>query len=234
MQRRGIRIETISTDEPAVTCERLVADALESAIDQRGSCLLALSGGRTPLPLFDRLAERRDLPWSRVEFFWGDERFVPLDHPDSNAGAAQRAMLDRLPVAADQIHRWPILDSATASAAAYERLLRERAGNPPLFDINLLGIGADCHTASLFPGDEVLGAPGLTVATRAPDGQERLSLTAPALSSSRLVIFLITGESKRAALLQLLAEEGDPATCPARSIGATERLVVVTDLDVGS
>lgn len=226
--------EVVTTSKPAVAAEEIVAETLRAAVAERGRCRLALSGGRTPLALYGLLAGRRDLPWENVELYWGDERFVPHDHPDSNAGAAQATLVDRLPIPEEQVHRWPILESAEASARAYESTLRGATDTPPLFDINLLGLGTDCHTASLFPEAAVLGSPGLTVASRAPDGQERLSLTVPALSSSRLVLFLVTGEEKRAALLQLLAGSGDHRICPARAVSALERLVVVTDLDTAN
>lgn len=231
-QRPASGPETIVTTDPAGAAEELVAEALTAAVEERGRCHFVLSGGRTPVALYRLLAGHRDLPWPQVELFWGDERFVPVDHPDSNAGAAQEILVDALPIPSGQVHRWPILETASASAEAYESILTGQEGDPPVFDINLLGIGSDCHTASLFPKAEVLSSPGVTVATRAPNGQERLSLTIPALSNSRLVIFLVTGEEKRAALLQLLAAEGDPRICPARAITARERLVVVTDLDV--
>ena len=226
--------EVITTSEPATAAEEIVANTLTAAVAERGRCLIALSGGRTPLALYRLLAERRDLPWEDVELYWGDERFVPYEHPDSNAGAAQATLVSRLPIPEEQVHRWPILESAAASAEAYESILTATTGQVPVFDLNLLGIGADCHTASLFPQAEVLNLPGVTVATRAPNDQERLSLTVPALSNSRVVLFLVTGEEKRAALLQLLADDGDSRICPAQAISALDRLAVVTDLYVST
>ncbi|HEX7004527.1 MAG TPA: 6-phosphogluconolactonase [Trueperaceae bacterium] len=225
-------IRTVTSPDPAAHAEEIVAEAVQRAVDERGRCFVALSGGRTPLALYRLLAQRRGLPWGQVELFWGDERFVPHDHPDSNAGALEDVLISKVPIPPGQVHRWPILESAGASARAYELTLRERTSEVPMFDIDLLGLGRDCHTASLFPEAQVLDSPGLTVATRAPDGQQRLSLTVPALSSSRLVLFLVTGEEKRPALMQLLAAEGDRDICPARAITALERLMVVTDLAV--
>lgn len=224
--------ELIVTSEPAGLTSDIVSEALKEAVASRGRCLVTLSGGRTPLALYRLLANRSELPWSRVELFWGDERFVPTDHPDSNAGAAQGVLIEKISVPEPQVHRWPILASAEESARDYAETLKRVAGDPPRFDITLLGLGADCHTASLFPGSSSLLAEGLTVATRAPaNGQERLSLTAGALSGSRLVIFLVTGDEKRSALDELMSQEGDPERCPARAIGALERLLIITDLE---
>lgn len=208
---------------------------MTESVAERGRCLLNLSGGSTPLALYRLLAQHPDLPWSDTHLFWGDERFVPVDHLDSNAGSAQQVLVERVPVPASQVYPWPILDTPENSAKAYEALLGRTAGTPPLFDITLLGLGNDCHTAGLFPGSGSMSAPGLTVHSRPPGTtRARLSLTAGALSRSRLVIFLVTGNEKREALAALLAKEGDPERCPARAISALERLLVVTDLGLES
>jgi 6-phosphogluconolactonase len=208
---------------------------MRQAVRKRGRCLLVLSGGRTPLALYRLLAREPQLPWPNTLLFWGDERFVPLEHPDSNAGAALEALVDRVPIPRAQVHAWPILEEPGASAAAYARLLIEVAGRQPVFDVTLLGLGADCHTASLFPGTATHLEAGLTVASHPPGmGQARLSLTATALSHSRNVLFLVSGSEKRTALATLLAAEGDPGNCPARAIGALDRLLVITDQPLGS
>jgi 6-phosphogluconolactonase len=227
---RVARLEAISTTDAAGRAADLVVAAIDGAVTERGRFLMVLSGGSTPAPLYRLLAERPGIPWTRVHLFWGDERFVPVDHPDSNQRSAREELTDRIDIPEEQVHPWPILASPAASAAAYASLLAKVAGDPPAFDLALLGLGSDCHTASLFPGTGTHLAPGLTVASRpAAVAQDRLSLTASALGSSRTVLFLVTGREKREALTALLAESGDPAACPARAIGARERLLLLTD-----
>lgn len=172
------------------------------------------------------------MPWERIHLYWGDERFVPHDHADSNYGAAREALLDHIGIPAGNVHPWPILDSAEASAEAYSDVLQSTMGLGAEFDLTLLGLGADGHTASLFPGTGSLSARGLTVASRpAGASSPRLSLTAPALSNSRTVMFLVSGEEKRAALADLLAQEvTGPGEKPARAISANSELLLVSDL----
>ncbi|MEX2542548.1 MAG: 6-phosphogluconolactonase [Trueperaceae bacterium] len=224
------RLEAITTTDPAQLAAEIVAAALIEAVSERGRFLMVLAGGRTPEPLYRRLSDRSDLPWDRVHLFWGDERFVPSDHAASNARSVREALVDRVPVPAEHVHPWPIMETANASAAAYAATIIGTAGDPPKFDLSLLGLGADCHTASLFPGTGAHASPGITLASRpAAAVGERLSLTAGALSRSLITVFLVTGPEKRGALAGLLDESGDPDTCPARAIGARERLMLLTD-----
>jgi 6-phosphogluconolactonase len=224
------RIEAISTADPSEWALELVTEVIRASVAERGRCLLSLSGGRTPQRLYLRLARMPELPWSAVHVYWGDERFVPPEHAASNAGAARSILLDHVAIPPEQIHPWPILSTPQNSARAYAQLLTETAGDPPRFDLTLLGLGADCHTASLFPGSGALAAPGLTVASRPASASEpRLSLTAAALSGSRTVLFIVMGEEKRDALARLLVGQADPEECPARAVSALERLLLVTD-----
>jgi len=217
-----------------------VADDLAQAIAadaaERGRVVLCLAGGSTPLPLYRRLAERRDLPWARVWIAWGDERNVPPDHADRNERHAREALLDRVPIPEDQVLPWPWVEDADPQdeADAYALRLRRALGDPstaPWFDVTLLGLGSDAHTASLFPGTGAITADGLACAVR-PGGSTyaRLTLTPPALSASRRVWFLVQGEAKREALERTLAGAGGPDDLPARTICALEELRVYTDL----
>lgn len=224
------RPEAITTPDPWQRAEAIITAALFDSVGKRGRFLMVLAGGRTPEPLYRRLAVRPGIPWERVHLYWGDERFVPSDHPESNARSVSEALIERVPVPAEQVHPWPILGTAAASAAAYAATIARTAGDPPRFDLSLLGLGADCHTASLFPGTGAHASDGLTLASRpASVAGHRLSLTAPTLSRSRITLFLVSGSEKRSALASLLAESGDPDNCPARAIGARERLVLLTD-----
>jgi len=212
-----------------------LASAIVTAVRQRGRAVLCLAGGSTPLPAYRALARRRDLPWSHVWIAWGDERDVPPEHADRNERAARDALLDHVGVPDDQIVPWPWVQDADPAdeADAYALALRRAFGDPrsePWFDVTLLGLGADAHTASLFPGSGATRAPGATTAVR-PEGQPtaRLTLTPEALSSSRQVWFVVSGEAKRDALLATL-DGGDPERVPAAAITAWDELRVYTDL----
>jgi 6-phosphogluconolactonase len=203
-----------------------VADwLLAEAIAKPGPFAIALSGGSTPRLLYERLAGPPYLerfPWERVHWFWGDERFVPQDDPLSNYRMAWEALLSKAPIPAGNIHPIPTehLDPKMA-AADYERSLMSFYGaehfDParPLFDVTLLGIGTDGHTASLFPGSPVLQERDRWVAAVIGEKPEpRITLTLPALDSSRHLAFLVTGEDKRQMLARLRqSDEGLPAAC---------------------
>ena len=216
-----------------------LAGAIVTAVRRRGRAVLCLAGGGTPLPAYRALARRHDLPWSHVWIAWGDERDVAPDHADRNERAARDALLDHVPVPEDQIVAWPWVEDADPAdeADAYALALHRAFGDPrsgPWFDVTLLGLGADAHTASLFPGSGATRAAGAATAVR-PEGQPnaRLTLTLEALSSSRHVWFVVSGEAKRDALLATLAG-GDPEQVPAASITAWDELRVYTDLKLAT
>ncbi len=224
--------EILHVHDVASAALELFEETLRSAVAARGRFVVALSGGSTPLPMYRALAARSDLPWHAVWVVWGDERYVPQDHPDSNAGAARKAFLDAVPVPEAQVLPWPHLATPEASASAYAATLRTALGDTPTLDLVLLGLGADGHTASLFPGTGAALEPALTLVVRPPDQvRTRLSLGAAALSRSRVVAFLVRGEEKRAALQATLNGAGELDRFPARAISALERLLVITDLD---
>jgi len=224
--------EILHADDVAAAALELFERTQRSAVAARGRFVVSLSGGSTPLPMYRALAARNDLPWRDTWVAWGDERYVPPEHPDSNAGAAREAFLDAVPVPREQVLPWPHLATPEGSASAYAATLRGALGDAPTFDLTLLGLGADGHTASLFPGTGAALEPALTLVVRPPDQpRTRLSLGAAALSRSRVVAFLVRGEEKRAALRATLHGTGDLDRFPARAIGALERLLVITDLD---
>ena len=196
---------------------RFVCERAEAAT---GGFTLCLSGGSTPRPLYEALAAPPLLerfPWSRTQFVFGDERFVPADDPASNARMATEAMFSRAPVPPQNVHPVSTVGVTAAQAAAqYERTLRALHGGSaptrerPLFDVCLLGVGDDGHTASLLPNAAVLGVRDRWVAVVAQGRpQTRITLTYPALESSRTVIFVLQGGGKRAILDRLLC--GDDA-----------------------
>lgn len=231
MDRHDIR----TVDDVAAEALALFIATQRDALERRGRFVVNLCGGSTPLPVYRALSGRRDLPWDRTWVTWGDERFVPHDHPRSNFRAAREALLDGVPVPTPQILPWPYRKDLAPDEAAeeYAASLREAFGDPPVFDLTLLGLGDDGHTASLFPGTGAALRDGLATAVLpASQPEPRLSLTAPALSRSRTVAFLVQGEAKRAALEATLRGGGDPDRYPARAVTALEELVVITDLDV--
>lgn len=201
------------------------AEWLITQIDQTpGRFAIALSGGSTPKPLYALLATpdvARRIPWDRVHVFFGDERFVPADHPDNNARMARETLLDHVPIPAANVHAMPTLGEPEAAAAAYQRTLEAYYGastlDParPLFDVNLLGMGDDGHTASLFPGAPQLNETSAwVVAVRNQKPETRITLTYPALASARTVLFLVEGAGKQAVVARVL--QGDAALPAAR------------------
>ena len=200
----------------------LVLAKIEDAIAQRDIATIALAGGSTPKPLYEKLAEQ-DLPWKKIHVFWGDERYVPADHPDSNEGMARRAWLDQVPLPAANIHPMPTDASDPAAAAAQheaevQAFFTISTGTFPAFDIILLGIGDDGHTASLFPHTDALQVRDRLITVGNKDGQPRLTFTAPLINQAHAVLFLVAGASKRPALNHIFAPEDDDTLYPARLI----------------
>ncbi|MCW5734716.1 MAG: 6-phosphogluconolactonase [Enhydrobacter sp.] len=195
---------------------RRAADLMvAAAVAKDGPFAVALSGGSTPKRLY-QLLSAMSFPWARTHWFWGDERFVSADDPASNYRMTREALLSHVPVPADQIHPVPTTGLNPEEAAAqYEATLKAFHGaqhlapDRPLFDVVLLGLGTDGHTASLFPGKPMLDERRRWVgATDDPHGAPRITLTYPALESSRETIFLVAGLDKRDRLREVLAADG--------------------------
>ena len=224
--------------------DRIVASA-RNAIRRRGRCLLALSGGSTPRLVYPLLASRPRVDlvdWSRVEFFWGDERAVPPDDPESNFGVARTLLIDHLPgVRPRAVHRMPAdaLDR-DAAAARYEAELGRASGVPPgtsrrpRFDLIWLGMGPDGHTASLFPGAATLAerrrwvVPATAPAAMAVP--ERMTFTFPLINAARSVLFVVAGADKAAALRSV---RSGPRDLPAARVRARSTLWLVDALAAG-
>jgi 6-phosphogluconolactonase len=222
---------TMLTPDPAALAglaARHFASALEAAVEARGRFVVALAGGETPRKLYETLAgaEYRGLPWASAHVVFTDERDVPPDHPESNYRMARETLLDHVPVPAAQVHRFPTETTPPKeAAAAYERTLRALAGDGaawPALDLALMGIGADGHTASLFPGSDALDeATKWVVAPHVAALQaRRYTLTAPALAHAREMVFLAAGEAKAQAVADALEGEPDPKRRPAQRVGA--------------
>lgn len=220
-----------------------IAAGARDAIAQRGRFTIALSGGGTPIPLFDRLAapEFRDrIAWESVYVFWGDDRAVPPDHPDSNYRLAREHLLDQVPVPAEQVFRIETEREPQDAAAQYDRTLHEALagdapGEPqPRLDYLLQGMGPDGHTASLFPHTDALHMTDpdrWVVANYVPKLDTwRITLTAPAINAGRNVVFMVEGETKAQALADVLEGPYRPDDLPAQRIAPVEgRLVWMVD-----
>ncbi|MCA1994245.1 MAG: 6-phosphogluconolactonase [Coleofasciculus sp. S288] len=215
----------------------VVLSKMHTAIQQSDRCTIALAGGGTPKPLYEAIASQ-DLPWDKIHVFWGDERYVPPDHPDSNQGMARQAWLDNVPIPEVNIHPMPT-DGANPAADAEKheahlrKFFKSAAGEFPQFDIILLGIGDDAHTASLFPHTDALQVQDHLVTVGNKDGQPRITFTAPLINHSHCVIFLVAGSGKRPALAQIFAPDADPLTYPARLIQPQGELWWLLDESAG-
>ncbi|MFM2304094.1 MAG: hypothetical protein RLZZ135_1504 [Cyanobacteriota bacterium] len=211
----------------------LVTERVRLAIAERQYCSIVLSGGSTPAPLYAALAQQ-DLPWHQIHIFWGDERYVAPTHPDSNYGMAKRVWLDLVPLPAANIHPIPTdLAEPQLAAAAYEREIKLEAGENPAFDIILLGMGDDGHTASLFPHTAALSVIDRLVTVGDKDGQPRITLTFPLINNARSIMFLVSGKNKQSALTQVFSPTGDADTYPSRSIQPQGELLWLLDAAAG-
>ncbi len=212
----------VASDRAAVA--RLAADrfalAAQNAIAARGRFAVALAGGDTPRALYAELGRRTDIQWENVDLFWGDERAVPADHPDSNYNLAHTAFLASSPAQRARVHRMPA-DSTDLDEAAleYENELRQLLGTPPRLDLVLLGLGEDGHTLSLFPGQPAVAERArYVVATPAPRIAPRLTLTFAALDAAGAALFLVTGAAKAAILARVLAPPVGNEPLPAQQV----------------
>jgi 6-phosphogluconolactonase len=219
-----------SASELSEAATTLFVSLAREATAARGRFAVALSGGATPLELFRRLAKPEfvsQTDWSRIHLFWGDERCVPPGHPDSNYGAARQTLIERIPIPDAQVHRMRGEWAPETAAVEYERELRAFFEEPaaaqpawPRFDLVLLGMGSDGHTASLFPGAAVLRETSRWVAAYFVDAAHgwRITLTPPALNAGRLVAFLVAGADKAERLRQVLIGPAQPERLPAQII----------------
>ncbi|MER3433066.1 MAG: 6-phosphogluconolactonase [Leptolyngbya sp. ERB_1_1] len=200
----------------------LVLEKLQSALVTRNIATIALAGGSTPKPLYEKLAQQ-NLPWDKLHIFWGDERYVAPDHPDSNQRMVRLAWLDKVPIPAENVHPIPTDEADPAIAAQkheaqLQAFFNSKPGEFPAFDVILLGIGDDAHTASLFPHTPALQVRDRLITVGNKDGNPRITFTAPFINAAHTVIFMVAGANKYHALTQIFAEEADETTYPARLI----------------
>jgi len=209
------------------SCAELLIAAAARAIAARGRFLLVLSGGGTPKGLYSLLGEvefRRRVEWEKVFIFWGDERLVAPDHPQSNFRMARETLLDAVSIPRENVIPMPTGFSAERGAKEYAARIAEfAAGDMPVFDLILLGVGSDGHTASLFPGDEVLGEERAMVAAVERPGAQgastRLTMTLPLINRGANVWFLVVGASKEEIFRRVISGDKTLPAALVRPVG---------------
>jgi 6-phosphogluconolactonase len=223
----GILIATPDAEHVAREAAIRIARALHDAIEVRKKATIALSGGNTPRAAYALLAGDKSVDWEKVEVFWVDERAVPPTDDRSNFRHAQEELIGPARIPAAHVHRMPGEATNLAAAARdYEKLVRDlvppakTGGRFPSFDVVVLGVGDDGHTASLFPGEPTVGISDRLVADVPAKGtrEARLTLTAPVLEEARSIIVLAVGKSKNAPLERVWEISGSVSETPARVI----------------
>ncbi len=237
----GAEINIVSD---SVTLARIAADEFHrlagAAVQERGRFSVALSGGNTPRTVYSLLAsEHQQLPWDRIHIFFGDERHVPPDHPESNFRMANEALLSKVPIPEKNVHRIHAELDAETAAAEYDQELRDffhlRDNDWPRFDLIFLGIGEDGHTASLFPGSKALTEQSRRVTANWVEKFQafRITLTFPVLNHAAEVVFLVSGAGKAQILSEVLRPGANKY--PAQSVQPENgRLLWLVDQGAGS
>lgn len=219
-------------DELSLRAAEAAVRTINESVERNDSFSVALAGGNTPRTLYRLLSTRfqHQIPWTKVHVFWGDERYVPLTDPQSNYRMARETLLDAVPCPAGNVHPMPTeLADPDLAAREYEKTLRNHFSEDwPRFDLVLLGLGEEGHTASLFPGSPALNeTKRWVVAVKAPAKPPlRLTLTLPAITEAANIYFLVTGSNKAQAIHHVLAGSPDPTNYPASGIRLAEGTVI--------
>ena len=227
-----------TTDNDAIgdgSAARVVTNLRGTVLSNGGPCHIALSGGSTPKRLFQILVERgpRFIPWQRVHLWWCDERCVAPDHPDSNYGMTYKHLVEPLGLDPTHVHRMLGESDPDTAASDYERALTQTLGDPPAFDLLLLGMGSDGHTASLFPESPATRETARYVVANRVDSPlthgptTRLTLTYPAINAAKRVRFLVSGSDKAEALAAVV--EGPQGKYPAQHVAGADVAWFVDD-----
>lgn len=205
---------------------QIFVETAAEAVRERGRFVAALSGGNTPKKLYELLAQpyfRDRIPWAETYLFWGDERCVPPHHPESNFGAVQKALLSRVPVPSSHVFRVPGEMPPAEAARSYESNLKsffKLEYTAPEFDLILLGVGEDGHTASLFPGTEAVKEKNRwVVSSRVPSAaMDRVTFTFPLINAARRILFLCSGVGKSTILKEVLRDDLPRNRFPAQMV----------------
>ena len=226
-----------SLEELSIHAAEIFVERAEIAVAERGRFLAALNGGGTPARLFQLLATdyRKEVDWSNIHIFWGDERCVPSGDPESSYGQARDLLLRHVPVVESNVHRIKGELPPGEASRDYSQSLKEFASPPldwPRFDLIYLGMGEDGHTASLFPGSpiDVAEPVGAVTAYYQDRPAERVTLTPPVFNSARTVVFMAAGEKKVGTLAQVLSGRYNPELFPVQRIDLREgKLIWLVD-----
>ncbi|HHP7231068.1 MAG TPA: 6-phosphogluconolactonase [Xenococcaceae cyanobacterium] len=216
----------------------LILNKIQAGIKLQEKFTMALAGGSTPKPLYEFLATQ-SLPWEKIHVFWGDERYVSAIDANSNQLMARQAWLNKVTIPVENIHPVPTdAQNPELDAQNHEAEIKEffqlAPGEFPSFDLILLGIGDDGHTASLFPHTAALQERDRLVTVGDKNGEPRITFTVPVINQGQCVMFLVSGANKRPALTQIFAEEGDDLAYPARLIEAQAELWWLLDQEAGT
>ncbi len=232
----GKILEVLSSKQTLIErALEIVTQKIRLAIEERSICTIALAGGSTPRPLYEALSQQ-NLPWEQIHIFWGDERYVAVTSPESNQRMAVEAWLSRVNFPAANLHPMPTgAGNPEVDAAQYEAELKRVFGVEwPQFDVILLGMGDDGHTASLFPHTAALKVSDRLITVGNKADNLRVTFTVPLINNARCVIFLIAGEDKQPALEQILATSADDMTYPTRLIKPNGELWLLLDQAAGA
>ncbi|MBY5958922.1 6-phosphogluconolactonase [Membranicola marinus] len=214
-----------------------IVDVISDSLTEKDHCSISLSGGSTPRQIYERLAKegvKRGINWETVHFYWGDERAVPHTHPDSNYKMVKEALLDHIDISAENVHPMPTPDQPESSASVYGLELQTKfAPEGNSFDLSLLGLGDDGHTASIFPHTDLVREQRAWVKEVYLEDKDvyRISVTAPVINRSRYIAFLVTGRNKADALKEVLHGEENPEEYPAQLIRKSPNVHFFLDRD---
>lgn len=221
----GYNLQIFKTpDDLNAGAANLIVKIANEAVDATGRFSIALSGGNTPEKLYELLAlapYNHQMPWAETYFFWGDERCVPLEDKRNNAQMAQLALFNKTEIPLSNIHRIPVDLAPDRAALAYEKLIKDFFGeDAPRFDLILLGLGDNGHTASLFPGTTVLNekSRGIRKVFVEEQNEFRITMTAPLINMAFNILFLVTGENKAGILNTIFNGPYLPAKYPAQLV----------------
>lgn len=221
-------------DQAAAACAERITSSLKDAVTKDGRAAIAVSGGSTPKPLFRCLADA-NLPWGRVHVFWADERMVPPEHPESNFRLAWENWLSKVAIPEENLHRIKGELPPQRAAEEYASELKAFFGGPPHFDVLHLGMGADGHTASLFPCVEgAVHSDGLAQAFWIPKLRAwRVSLTAAALRSAKNTLVLVAGADKAETLCRVFRQQANPEELPIALLAGASNVRWYVDASAG-
>tara|TARA_Y100001968_G_scaffold94151_2_gene84602 strand:- start:6645 stop:7358 length:714 start_codon:yes stop_codon:yes gene_type:complete len=218
-------------DDLTLRASELLVKTINSSLNKKDRIQIALSGGSTPSSVY-KILSKIEIPWNRVDVFLGDERWVDSSNDSSNSLMIKNTLLSNPPGSKACFHLVPTTDlsSPEESAEYFERILNQKCiGSPPIFDLILLGLGEDGHTASLFPYSESLDVTDKWATVGRGKGQDRITLTFPVFCAAKKIVFLVSGSSKQNALQRLLDPSEPSRRTPAKLVKPSSQIIVLAD-----